>query len=244
MGKIHVGEAFYEAVQELPQWQQKIIGILIVVLMIAAVIAYAIFFSVQKSQLIGTWIRNEPYSTDEQVDMLLEQGFTMDEIDCLPTMQMTKVISWEFQKSGQYYYGYNQELSMSSMMTFYECFFENLYLNRATLCKDNSLLHDDMTEDEFYQYYATKYGCEAYEDLIVYLAETAVDYTSSFLQLTIHGTYTASGRSQEYSHMHGGYYKYAKISMDGVFTKVYYWIENGIMEVSYGGDVAEYALYA
>jgi len=76
--------------------------------------------------------------------------------------------------------------------SFYEDYFANLYEGRTTLNEAYGVSFDEMTEEEFRQFYVELYEFVTYDEMLDHFAEIAYNYESLETPLE-EGTYTLKG---------------------------------------------------
>ncbi len=100
----------------------------------------------------------------------------------------------EFTTDKTYRFAYDAEGTQACVKAFYESFFDALYEGRSTLNSVYEASFDDMTKEEFQQFYAEMYELASYEEMIDKMAETAYDY-EELAEAWETGTYTIKGKN-------------------------------------------------
>lgn len=88
------------------------------------------------------------------------------------------VLTVEFTADGGYAFNYDVEATKACVRSFYEGVMDALYENRTTLNSVYETTFDDLSREEFNQFYASLYGASSYELLLDSFAEYAYDYTA------------------------------------------------------------------
>lgn len=176
---------------------KKIKNILLFVLiavMVAGLLGGCEDSAAKMEALSGTWTMTAQDS-EEQAQILLE-GIDLyeEEIAVADLTSLKYVQIVEFDTEGNYRFAYDVEGIRTCVREFYVGVFDALYENRTSLNETYGVEFDQVTEEEFRQFYAELYGLSDYETMIDQFTDYAYDYEALAESLET-GTYTIKGNS-------------------------------------------------
>ena len=167
------------------------------VLLLVAALSMALFCGCESTEdkmaaLSGTWTMVMP-DTAEQAQILLDSiELYPEEIALIDLNSLEQVRSVTFDMSGNYSFGYDVDGTMECVRDFYLRAFDAMYEGRATLSASYEQDFENMTREEFNQFYAELYAAADYDTLIDLFVDNAYD-TDALAQPYETGTYTIKG---------------------------------------------------
>ncbi|MBP3701658.1 MAG: hypothetical protein J6I64_07195 [Lachnospiraceae bacterium] len=127
-------------------------------------------------ELAGIWRMTAADTEDEALYLLENIELYEEEIVHVDLTSLEYAQLVEFTKDKTYRFAYDVEGTRACVEAFYRGVFASLYENRASLNAVYEQTFDELTEAEFYQFYADLYEAGDYETLIEYVTELAYDY--------------------------------------------------------------------
>jgi len=149
--------------------------LIIVVLIVAAVIIG--MNSAKKMDILdGSYSAILPDSEEEAMSLMEYIEAYEEEIALADLTSLEYAKLAVFTDDGYYSFGYDVEGTKACVRQFLDRYFNALYLGRTTLNSAYGTTFDDMTWDEFSQFFAELYSAENYDALLDSLASGAYDY--------------------------------------------------------------------
>ena len=148
----------------------------ILILVLAAALLCGCGAELKKEDITGTWIGTgtaKQNTATQLLEIINLCDVEKDFVD-LNTLKYQKCV--KFTEKGKYIFSLDVEASKHYVREFYEGVMAALYENRKELNEVYSVVFDDMTQDEFYQFYADMYNFADYEMMITAFVERAYDY--------------------------------------------------------------------
>ena len=126
------------------------------------------------AQVEGTWIC--AVEQQEQKQKLMENMELYEEEMALVDTKLFTAKTVTFNADKTYYFAEDPDRVKAHLRNFYSGLFQDLYEGRAALaeCYDTDI--SQLSEEEFFQFYAELYGAKDYEALIPQLADNTYDY--------------------------------------------------------------------
>ena len=141
--------------------------------------------------ITGIWAL-EAQDTQVQAQALLLDVEAYTEELALADLDSLKYVKVaEFCEDGTYQFRIDAQGTKACVRSFFDGYFQALYEGRATLNEAYNMTFDEMTREEFLQFYADIYEKENYQVLLDDFAETAYDYEG--LSVPTRGTYKVTG---------------------------------------------------
>lgn len=168
------------------------------VLLLVAVMAIGLLCGCESTEekmaaLSGTWTMTIP-DTAEQAQILLDNiELYPEEIALVDLNSLEQVKRVTFDMAGNYSFGYDVDGTMECVRQFYLGVFDALYEGRATLNAAYEQEFDNMSRDDFNQFYADLYNAGNYDALIDLFVENAYD-ADALAEPFETGTYTIKGK--------------------------------------------------
>ena len=147
--------------------------------------------SLESADLTGVWAL-EALDTEVQAKaLLLDVEAYTEELALVELTGLKYVKVVEFHEDGTYLFRIDGEGTKACVRSFYDGYFNALYEGRTTLNEVYNMTFDEMTREEFLQFYADLYEKENYQVLLDDFAETAYNYES--MSVPTEGTYKVMG---------------------------------------------------
>lgn len=154
---------------------KRMLALLLATLLVLSLTACDLDF---KGKIVGSWTcRIE--DTEENRNALMETIELYEEEIALVNTPLYTEKTLTFNEDGTYTFSEEAEGVKKYVRTFYKDLFEDLYQGRdtiATLYEGADL--SQLTEEEFYQFYAELYTYETFDKLLDALSESVYDYDS------------------------------------------------------------------
>lgn len=157
-------------------------------------VAEALFDDSDKyEELAGTW-------SSVQQDTVSEATKLLENIDAYPEemaaadlncLQYVKTVL--FTTENTYRFGYDIDGTKACVRSFFDKYFNDLYEVRTTLNAAYDTNFDNMTRDEFLQFYAELYSQPNYEALLITLTANAYRWEDMMFEGIENGKYTIEG---------------------------------------------------
>lgn len=148
----------------------------VLLLMLASVLLCGCGTELKQEDITGKWVgigTNKQAVATKLLDQISLYTEERDFVD-LNSLQYIKCV--KFTKDGKYTFSWPAEENKPCVRDFYEGIMDALYRNRVNLNELYGTSFDDMTRDEFNQFYADMYGFADYESMINSFVENAYDY--------------------------------------------------------------------
>ena len=147
-----------------------------------------------QGKIVGTWICRK-LDTNETKESLMDAIDLYDEEKALVTgpLYTAKVVC--FKDDGSYYFTEDPDGVKQYVRDFYKQMFAQMYAGRASLVTTSAEYGTDLsqlTEEEFYKFYADLYSYASFEALLNGLAENVYDYDN--FEPYERGTYTVGSK--------------------------------------------------
>ena len=168
---------------------RRVLSLLLAISVIALLTACS---GMKVEDVAGTW-KMEASDTALQAEALLRDVDAYEEELALADLNSLKYVKVaEFREDGTYQFRVDAQGTKDCVRSFFEGYFRALYIGRSTLNEAYNTTFDDMTEEEFRQFYAQLYAVESFSALVDALTETAYDYQSLEKPME-KGTFTLRG---------------------------------------------------
>ena len=142
--------------------------------------------------LSGTWTLVAQDSRDQAVSLLENIEAYEEEIALADLESLYYVQTAVFTQDLAYSFGYDAEATRQCVYEFYDGYFAALYAGRTSLNASYDYSFDELSQEEFLQFYADLYGYATYEELLVSITDKAYNY-DSLAEPWETGTYTIKG---------------------------------------------------
>lgn len=154
---------------------KKVLSLILALTVLALLTACS---GMKTEDLVGVWKLEAP-DTAVQAEALLRDVDAYNEELALTDLNSLKYVKVaQFSEDGTYQFRVDAQGTKDCVRSFFEGYFCALYEGRVTLNEVYGTTFDDMTEEEFRQFYAQLYGTESFAALLDSLTETAYDYQS------------------------------------------------------------------
>ena len=165
---------------------------LCVALALVMVMSLTACFGLKTEDVAGIWETVLPDTEVQAEELLLNVEAYEEEIALADLSSLTYVKAAEFREDGTYEFRVAAEGTKACVHSFYADYFANLYEGRTTLNEAYGVSFDEMTEEEFRQFYVELYEFVTYDEMLDHFAEIAYNYESLETPLE-EGTYTLKG---------------------------------------------------
>ena len=145
-------------------------------------------------KLTGTWVCRSRES-DEQIAEIVESIDLYEEEIALIDTPLYTAVTATFTEDGTYALAEDETLSKQYIREFFDGMFTDLYEGRANLANtyaDYGVDLSQLSEEEFYLFYAELYSSETYEALLDNLSENL--YTDEAFEPYDEGTFKATSK--------------------------------------------------
>lgn len=156
---------------------KKLTALALVLVMVLSLAACGL----SKEDVSHRWSMIDYYSEENARENLEAFGFYDSEIALADLTTIGAVRYLTFTQDGKYSYKYDDAATEELLVKYYDAFIANLYQNRASLVDDYSedIMGDDVTAEDFQDFYAYMFDCETYEDMLHALASDTFDFTDT-----------------------------------------------------------------
>lgn len=149
---------------------------LVLLWLLAAVMLCGCGAELNQEEITGTWIGTGTHKKEVATVLLNQIELYKEEKDFIDLYSLQYVKSVRFTKNGKYAITWSVEENKRCVQEFYEGVMDTLYENRVRLNELYEPVFDDMSREEFNQFYVDMYGFENYETMINAFVENAYDY--------------------------------------------------------------------
>lgn len=170
---------------------KRIISVLLVALMLLSLAACDFDYA---GKLVGTW-ECQVEESDEQKAALMEQIELYEEEIALVDSTLYTVKTLTFTEDGTYEFNEDPDGVKMYVRQFFKDVFKDMYEGRAglaSLTDDYGVDLSQLSEDEFYAFYAELYGYATLDEMLDGFATEIYDYDS--FESNDHGTFTATSK--------------------------------------------------
>lgn len=128
--------------------------------------------------VVGVWETTLPDTEVQAEALLLNVEAYEEEIALADLTSLEYVKVAEFREDELYEFRVDAEGTKVCVRSFFEGYFDALYQGRTTLNEAYGTTFDEMTEEEFKQFYVDLYGCESFDAMLDIFTENAYDYVA------------------------------------------------------------------
>lgn len=171
---------------------KKIAILAVIIVMAVTMLTSCVSMQEKIEELSGTWSVKELDTAEQAREILENIDFYEEEIEIADLDSLYDVHFVTFDTEKNYSFVYDVDGTKECVREFLIGVFADMYENRASLNEVYSTEFDQMSEDEFYQYYMDMYSADSFENLIDKLTESTYDF-ESLAEPWETGTYTISG---------------------------------------------------
>ena len=164
---------------------------LLVILVLVMLTLLAACSGLKADSPVGIWMTEEPDSVEQAEALLVNVDAYQEEMALadLGSLKYAKVA--EFREDGTYLFRIDTDGTKACVRSFFDDYFNDLYEGRTTLNEVYEMTFDEMTREEFLQFYAELYEKENYQVLLDDISNGAYKYES--LSIPVEGTFKVKG---------------------------------------------------
>lgn len=126
--------------------------------------------------LSGTWTMVVNDTEEEALELLKSIEMYEEEIALIDLTSLKYVQLVEFTTEKTYRFSFDAEATRACIREFFANAFDALYAGRSTLNEVYQTSFDEMTEEEFKEYYRLIYDVDSFETMLDVFADSAYDY--------------------------------------------------------------------
>ena len=152
--------------------------VLCVALTLVMLLALTGCFGLKMEEVVGVWETKLPDTEVQAEALLLNVEAYEEEIALADLSSLEYVKVAEFREDKMYEFRVDAEGTKVCVRSFFESYFDALYEGRTTLNEAYGITFDEMTEEEFKQFYVDMYGCESFDSMLDIFTENAYDYVA------------------------------------------------------------------